>query len=122
MRDLALASLAYEVGDIIGDTSAAFLTRVQRYLNNRYDDAMLRSGATTWTGASLAELSGSDIPVLGLGKVIREGATADGWYAKRQFAKAQTYEQKYEFALANYIISGDYNNFNISMSRYENYV
>lgn len=121
MLNQALASLAFEVGDLVGDTSTAFLTRAKRYLNNRYDDVLLRSGATMWTGASTAELGDTDIPTLGLGKVIREGATADAYYAKRQFQKAQTFEQKYEFALANYIISGDYNLFNISMVRHGDY-
>jgi hypothetical protein len=122
MQYQALASLAFEVGETVGDTDTGFLTRINRYLNNRYDDALLRSGATTWTGASLASLGAGDIPTLGMGKVIREGATADAFYAKRQFAKAQVFEQKYEFALANFIQSGDYNNFNISMARYDNYV
>jgi len=121
MQYHALASLAFEVGDMVGDTSTAFLTKTKRYLNNRYDDVQLRSGATAWTGASSATLGDSDIPTLGMGKIIREGATADAYYTKRQFQKATTFEQKYEFALANYIISGDYNLFGTSMVRHGDY-
>ena len=121
MQIQALASIAFEVGDEVGDTSTAFLTRIERYLNQRYDDVLLRSGATTWTCASTGTLGSSDIPTLGLGHVIRQGGLADACYAKRQFAKANVFEQKYEFALANFIQSGDYNNFNISMARYEDY-
>ena len=121
MQYQALASLAFEVGENVGDASAAFLVRVERYLNNRYDDALLRSGATMWSGASSASLASAGIPNLGLGKVIREGATADAWYAKRQFAKAEVFERKYEFGLMNFIISGDYQQFNISMARHGDY-
>lgn len=121
MQYQALASLAYEVGDFVGDSSATFLTKCKRYLNNRYDDVMLRSGATVWSGASTAALGDSEMPTLGMGKVIREGATADAFYFKRQFQKGNVFEQKYEFALANYIISGDQNTLNLSFARYESY-
>lgn len=121
MRNQALASLAAEVGDKVGDTSAAFIARIKIWLNDRYEDALLRSGATMWTGASLAALADSDVPILGLGKVIKQGALAEAWEKKRQYKKAGVHEGKYEFALANYIISGDYNLFNISMSRYPTY-
>ena len=122
MQYIALASLAYEVADRVGDTSTTFLTRVKRYLNDRYDDALMRSGISMWTMASTAALGDSDIPILGLGKVIKEGGIADAWDAKRQFAKSAVHENKYEFALANYIISQDYTQFLISMSRYGYYV
>lgn len=118
MQYIALASLAYEVGDKVGDTSDTFLTRVKRFLNDRYDDALMRSGVTMWIMASTGTLGSSDIPLLGLGKVIKEGGLADAWEAKRQFSKASVYESKYEFALANFVISKDYTQFNISMSRY----
>jgi hypothetical protein len=122
MQYQALASLAYEVGQNVGDTSTTFLARINGFLNDRYDDALLRSGATSWTGASLSALGDSDIPILGLGKVIKQGATADAWYAKKQYQKATVHDQKYEFALANFVISGDYNTFNISVCRYYDYV
>lgn len=118
MQYSALASLSYEVGDKIGDTTATFLARVQRWMNDRYDDALMRSGITMWTMASTGTLGSSDMPTLGLGKVIRDGATADALMAKRQYAKAATYETKYETGLANFIISQDFTMFNISMSRY----
>ena len=118
MQYSALASLSYEVGDKIGDTSAAFLARVQRWMNDRYDDALMRTGITMWTMASTAALGSADMPTLGLGKVIRDGATADALLAKRQYAKSDTYETKYETGIANFIISQDFTMFNISMSRY----
>jgi hypothetical protein len=121
MQVQALATIAYEVGDFVGDTSTEFMVKVKRYLNNRYEDALLRCGATMWTGASLGTLGDSDIPLLGLGKVIREGATSDALFQKRQYSKATVHDQKYEFALANYIISGDSNQFNISFCRYPTY-
>ena len=122
MQYQALASLAYEVSDFVGDTSTTFLTRVKRFLNDRYDDALMRSGISMWTMASTASLGNTDIPTLGLGKVIKEGAIADAWAVKRQYTKAAVHENKYEFALANYIQSQDYTQFNISMSRYGYYV
>ena len=118
MRQIALASIAWEVGGLVGDTSSDFLTKIKTYLNNRYSDALMRSCATMWTMASLAALGDSEIPLLGLGEVIREGATADAYETKRQFNKASRYEQKYEFRLANFIISGDYNRLLASFSRY----
>jgi len=121
MLNTALASLAFECADMVGDTSTAFMTKCQRFLNNRYEDALLRIGATMWTGASLAGLGGSDIPLLGLGRVIREGATADAWQTKRQFQKSGLFEAKYEKELAQYICSKDPQLFNISMARYEDY-
>jgi hypothetical protein len=121
MLNIALASLAYEVGGKVGDTSSAFMTKIKRWLNDRYEDALLRSGATMWTGASMAALGDSDVPTLGLGKVIKEGAVANAWEAKRQYENAGVHEQKYELALANYIASGDFNLFNISMARYPAY-
>jgi hypothetical protein len=121
MHQIALASLAFEVGERVGDTSAAFLTKIKTFLNDRYDDALLRCGATMWSGASLSALGDSDIPLLGLGKVIKEGGIADAWATKRQYNKSTVHEQKYEFALSNYVISQDYTQFNISFSRYEAY-
>lgn len=121
MQNIALASLAYEIGEDVGDTTTTFMTKVKRYLNDRYDDALMRSGATMWTGASLSALGDSAYPTLGLGKVIKQGAIADAWYSKRQYQKANVFEQKYEYALANFIISGDYNTFNISMCRHGDY-
>lgn len=118
MQYQALASLASEVGDLVGDTSSAFMTKVKNFLNDRYDDALMRSGSTTWTMVSMASLADSGVPLLGLGKVVKEGAIADAWMAKRQYSKAAVHENKYEFALANFIISGDYTQFNVSMSRY----
>ena len=118
MRQIALASLAYEIADDIGDTGTAFQTQIKRYLNKRYSDALYRSGATMWTGASLADLADGGIPVLGLGEVIEEGAMADGLTKKRQYTKAAKFEQKYEFKLANYIIGGDSNRFLGSVGRY----
>ncbi len=122
MQYQALATLAYEVGEMVGDTSTTFLSRVERYLNNRYDDALVRTGATIWSLASSASLGSSEIPMLGIGRIIREGATADAYYAKRQFQKAGVFEQKYEFALSNFVIAGNYNTLNLSTARYDDYV
>jgi len=118
MQNMALASIASEIGGRIGDTSTTFLAKIKLYLNDRYDNALMRSQATAWTIASTAALADGGIPTLGLGKVIREGATADAYDAKRQFKKAAKFEKKYEYELANYIISGDSNLLNASFSRY----
>lgn len=119
MLQRALASIAFEVGDIVGDTSSAFITRVQRFLNNRYSDVLMRSCATMWTMASRASLGSTDIPTLGMGEIIQAGATADAWETKRQFSKAAKYEQKYDFMLGNFIISGDNNRILASFDRYD---
>ena len=120
MQNIALASLAYEVGDKVGDPSTAFTTRVKTWLNERYDDAYMRGAfATTWSLASSAPLGDADIPLLGLGLVIKTGAIADAWDAKRQFTKAAKYETKYEFALGNFIISKPWTQVLASFSRYE---
>ena len=71
-----------------------------------------------WTMASLSALSSSSVPTLGLGEVIKAGATADAYDDKRQFTKSAKYEKKYDFMLGNFIISGDYNQFLTSFSRY----
>ena len=118
MHNTVLASLAYEVGERVGDTSTAFLTKIKTFLNDRYDDVLLRSCATMWTGASLSALGNSDVPLLGTGKIIKEGAISDAWAAKRQYQKSSVHEGKFNFYLANFIQSGDYQQFNISFSRY----
>ena len=122
MINTALASTAYEIGAKIGYTDSTFLTKVKTYLNDRYDDALMRSGATMWTMASMAALGDGDVPTLGLGKVIKAGATADAYEDKKQFSKSAKFEQKYEVALANFIISGDYNRFLASFGRYAYHV
>ena len=73
-----------------------------------------------WSYASLGELNVSST-ISDIGDIIELGAIADAWDSKRQFNKASKYEQKYEFALANRIISGEYNMFNTSFSRYDYY-
>jgi hypothetical protein len=119
MHNKVLATLAYEVSYRVGDTSASFIAKVKDFLNDRYDDVMLRSAATIWTNASTARLGDTDIPTLGLGEVIKEGAIADAWDAKRQFAKSTKFEAKFEFKLANFIISEPFTRFNISIGRYD---
>lgn len=118
MQSQVLATIAYEVGSLVGDTSASFLTRIKVFLNDRYDDAFMRCNVTQWTNASSAGMGDSDIPYLGLGKVIKQGAISDAFAAKKQFNKAAVYENKYEFALGNFVISGDWQQFNVSLSRY----
>ncbi len=118
MQNKALASIAFEIGDKLGDTGSNFLTQVKNFLNERYDDALLKIGATTWSIASTATLGDSDVPLLGLGAIIKHGATSDGYEKKRQFAKAAKSEQKYARSLGDYIISGDPNQFLPSFSRY----
>lgn len=122
MQAQVLATIAYECGSLVGDTSTSFLAKIKVFLNDRYDDALMRSGATTWaygSGATYsAALGDTSLPILGLGKVIKQGGISDAWAAKRQFNKAAVYDNKYEFALKNFIISGDYQQFNVSLSRY----
>lgn len=118
MLNKALASISYEVGEKVGDTSASFLTRINTDLNDRYSDALMRTGATMWSMASLGALGSSDVPLLGLGEVIKAGAIADAYDAKRAFSKSAKYEKKYDFMLGNFIISGDYNRLLVSFSRY----
>jgi hypothetical protein len=118
MLNRALASIAFEVGDLVGDTNTTFLTRVKRFLNNRYSEVLMRSCATQWTMASLASLGDSSIPTLGMGEVIQEGATADAWRAKRNYSKGVFHDNMFEKKLGDFIISGDYNRFNVSLSRY----
>jgi hypothetical protein len=119
MVNKVLATLAYEVAFKTGDTTTAFIARIKDFLNDRNDDAILRSGATAWTTASLARLGDTDIPTLGLGEVIKEGALADAWDAKRQYGKSQKHEMKFERKLGNYIMSGDFNRINASVGRYD---
>lgn len=121
MVNKVLATLAYEIGWKVGDTSTAFLDRVKDFLNDRNDDAIMRTGATIWTIASLARLSDTDIPTLGLGEVIKDGATADAYDQKRQFQKAAKYEQKYEYRLGTYVTTQPWTLINASVGRYEAY-
>lgn len=118
MVNKCLATIAYEVSYRVGDTTTAFLARIKDFLNDRYDDALMRTQATQWTMASMARLGDSDIPQLGLGEVIKEGATADAWDSKRQYGKSQKHESKFEWKLANFIIAGDWQQINASFSRY----
>jgi hypothetical protein len=119
MQSIALASIAYEVGYKVGDTSSIFLSRVKAYLNDRYDDCLMRTQATMWSISSTASLADAAIPQLGLGRVIADGATADAYDAKRQFQKAAKYEQKYQWELANFVISQPWTQINASFSRYD---
>lgn len=121
MVNKVLATLAYEIGYTVGDTSTSFLARVKDYLNDRNDDAIFRSGATIWTLASLARLNDTDIPTLGLGEVIKSGAMADAYDAKRQFQKAAKYEQKFEYKLGSFIMTQPATLINASVGRYEAY-
>ncbi len=122
MLNKALASIAFEIGNKIGDTSSTYLAKVSVYLNERYSDSLMRSGATIWTMASMAELGASGVPVVGLGEVIKAGATADAYEDKRNFLKSAKFEDKYTFALENYIIAGDQNRFLPSFGRYTYHV
>ena len=119
MVNKVLATLAYESAFVVGDTSTFFIARVKDFLNDRYDDCLVRIGATAWTTASTARLGDSDIPLLGLGEVIKMGAMADAYAQKRQGQKSAGYEQKYEYKLGTYIMSGDFNRFNCSVGRYD---
>lgn len=121
MVNKVLATLAYEVGFKVGDTSPTFLARVKDFLNDRNDDAIFRSGATIWSIASTARLGDTDIPTLGLGEVIKEGALADAWDAKRQYNKAAKHDLKYEYKLGSFIITQPATLINASVSRYEAY-
>lgn len=113
-------TIQYNVADMVGDTSATFLTRIDGFLSNRYRDATMRLGATMWSYASLGELNVSST-INDIGDIIEIGAIADAWDAKRQFNKSSKYEKKYEYAIANRVISGDCNRFNTSFSRYDYY-
>lgn len=118
MVNKVIATLAYEVGFKVGDTSVSFLARIKDFLNDRNDDVLFRSCATLWAIASTARLGDTDIPTLGLGEVIKEGATADAYDAKRQFQKAAKYEQKYEYKLGSFVIAGNPNLIVASVDRY----
>ena len=118
MINKALASISYEIGGLVGDTSSDFMTKVKIYLNDRYSDSLMRTQATMWTMASLGALADSGIPTLGLGEVIKAGATADAYDTKRAFTKSAKYEKKYDFMLSNFIIAGDSNRLLASFSRY----
>ena len=121
MVNKVLATLAYEAGFLVGDTSTSFLARIKDFLTDRNDDAIFRSGATIWSIASTARLGDTDIPTLGLGEVIKDGAIADAYDAKRQFNKASKYEMKYEYKLGSFIINQPWTLINASVSRYEAY-
>ena len=121
MVNKCIATLAYEVGYLVGDTTTSFLARIKDFLNDRNDDAVFRSGATIWAIASTARLGDSDIPTLGLGEVIKAGATADAYDNKRQFQKSAKYLQTYEYKLGSFIISGNPQLICASVSRYEAY-
>ena len=121
MVNKVLATLAYEAGFLVGDTSTSFLARIKDFLNDRNDDAVFRSGATIWTLATTPRLGDADIPTLGLGEVIKDGAIADAYDAKRQFNKASKYEMKYEYKLGSFIINQPWTLINASVSRYEAY-
>lgn len=118
MISKALASLAYETGQRIGDTSSIFLTKIKTYLNDRYSDFQMRVGSTMWCLASTGALGDSDVPMLGAGEVIKLGALADGWEDKRHMNKGAKYNMDYERKLADFIISGQFTQFNISVYRY----
>lgn len=49
-----------------------------------------------------------DYPIMDCSDVLEAGATADGWRYKRQFSKAQVFEQIFEKRLAN--LAWDYEN------------
>jgi hypothetical protein len=113
-----VSDMQTNVGNLVGDTSATFLVKIRTFLNNRYRDAIMRFGATMWSYASLGEVSGAAYFPIDIADVLELGACADAWDVKRQFSKAAKYEQKYEWALANRIIAGDYNMFLTSFYRY----
>lgn len=118
MVNKVIATLAYEIAYKVGDTTSAFLARIKDYLNDRYDDCLFRSGSTIWAISSTARLTDADIPTLGLGEVIKDGATADAYDAKRQFNKASKYEQKYEYRLGSFIITQPWTLICASVDRY----
>jgi len=118
MVNKCLATLSYEVGFLVGDTSTTFLARIKDFLNDRYDDVLFRSGSTIWSLVSTGRLTDASIPTLGLGEVIKDGATANAYDAKRQFGKSAKYEQKYEYRLGNFIISQPWTLICASVDRY----
>ena len=85
MQNTALASIAFEIGDKIGDTTTNFTTRIKTFLNDRYDEVLFKIGATLWCIASTATLGDADIPLLGTGMIIRHGATSDAYEKKTIF-------------------------------------
>jgi hypothetical protein len=121
MVNKVLATLSYEVGFMVGDTSTTFLARIKDFLNDRNDDAIFRSGATIWSIASTARLGDTDIPTLGLGEVIKVGAISDAYDAKRQPQKAAKFLQAYEYKLGSFIINQPWTLINASVGRYEAY-
>ena len=112
------STIVSNVTGMVGDTSATFRARVENWVNMRHRDVMMRCNATMWTHASYGDMGGASIPLLNSGDILEYGAIADAWDAKRQFAKGTKYEQKFEFALAKKVMSGDQNQFLASTSRY----
>lgn len=117
-----IATIESNVGTMVGDTSANFLAKIRIFVNNRWRDTNTRMNGTMWSYASFGDISGATFFPIDYDDILEIGATADAFNIKRQFSKSSRYEQKYEYALANRIISGDSNRFNISFSRYQYHV
>lgn len=113
-----ISTIENNVGILVGDTSTNFLTKVRIFVNNRWRDSVMRLNGTMWSYASFGDISGATYFPIDYDDILELGATSDAFKIKKQFAKAASFTQSYEYALSTRVIAGDHNRFNISFSRY----